>query len=475
MSKNKATKIIATIGPASNHENILLSMVKKGVNAFRLNFSHGDLSAHLHSIEIIRAIEKKLNLSLPIIGDLQGPKFRIGNLTNDIDLKKGDRVIFFLDPENKSKNYHKNDTHSIPVPSKLIFSNLIPGKTFLIDDGKLVFEILKVFDENFEAEIINSGMLKSKKGINFPNLDFNISPLTEKDKKDLDFIKEQKLDYVALSFVQKTSDVLELRSLISSDMKIISKIEKPQALKDIDNIIRASDAVMIARGDLGVELSPQEVPTIQKQLIQNCRKVGKPVIVATQMLESMVNLPSPTRAEASDVAGAVFDGADAVMLSAETSIGNYPEEAVTYMNSIIQSSEDHIKKFPNDGPSKLDIEESNYHAVAQATVDLSEKINAKLILGFTKTGNTAIRIARERPKMAIIAATPDSSVRRRLNLIWGIKALFISEGEFEECLSKSIEKIKELDLASSGDSIIVVSGMPFGLEGSTNSIRIEKL
>jgi pyruvate kinase len=197
--------------------------------------------------------------------------------------------------------------------------------------------------------------------------------------------------------------------------------------------------------------------------------------VATQMLESMINLPSPTRAEASDVAGAVFDGADAVMLSAETSIGNYPEEAVTYMNSIIQSSEEHIKKFPNDGPSKLDIEESNYHAVAQATVDLSEKINAKLILGFTKTGNTAIRIARERPKMSIVAATPDGSVMRRLNLIWGIKALFIDEGEFEECLSKSLNKIKELGLASSGDNIIVVSGMPFGLEGSTNSIRIEKI
>ena len=475
MSRKNSTKIISTIGPASNHKKILFSMVQNGVNAFRLNFSHGDFSQHLKSIKIIRDIEENLQLSIPIIGDLQGPKFRIGNLKNDFNLKKGDKVNFYLDQDYLENKKQKSNIYNVPISNKLIFSNLIPGKKFLIDDGKLVFNILKIFDKYFETEIMNSGILKSKKGINFPNLDFNISPLTDKDKKDLDFIIKQKLDYIALSFVQRTSDVLELRSLIGSNIKIISKIEKPQALKDIDNIIRASDAVMIARGDLGVELSPQEVPTIQKQLIQNCRKVGKPVIVATQMLESMINLPSPTRAEASDVAGAVFDGADAVMLSAETSIGNYPEESVSYMNSIINSSEDHIKKFPNDGPCKLDIEESNYHAVAQATVDLSEKINAKLILGFTKTGNTAIRIARERPKMTIIAATPDSSVRRRLNLIWGIKALFIDEGEFEECLSKSIKEIKELDLASSGDNIIVVSGMPFGLEGSTNSIRIEKL
>ena len=380
MSRKNSTKIISTIGPASNHKKILFSMVQNGVNAFRLNFSHGDFSQHLKSIKIIRDIEENLQLSLPIIGDLQGPKFRIGNLKNDFNLKKGDKVNFYLDQDYLENKKQKSNIYNVPISNKLIFSNLIPGKKFLIDDGKLVFNILKIFDKYFETEIMNSGILKSKKGINFPNLDFNISPLTDKDKKDLDFIIKQKLDYIALSFVQRTSDVLELRSLIGSNIKIISKIEKPQALKDIDNIIRASDAVMIARGDLGVELSPQEVPTIQKQLIQNCRKVGKPVIVATQMLESMINLPSPTRAEASDVAGAVFDGADAVMLSAETSIGNYPEESVSYMNSIINSSEDHIKKFPNDGPSKLDIEESNYHAVAQATVDLSEKIKSTLHL-----------------------------------------------------------------------------------------------
>ena len=470
---HRSTKIISTLGPASNSKETISSIIKNGSNVFRLNFSHGNFDQHLQSIKTIREVEKKLGLPIPIIGDLQGPKFRIGELKVEKNLLQGDKVNFYLDG---SKNFLKQEGNvNIPIVNKEIFKNILPDENFLVDDGKLKFRILTVNKDYFRAEILNSGILKSKKGINFPNLDFNMSPLTEKDKQDLDFILKQKLDYIALSFVQKTSDVLELRSFINSDIKIISKIEKPQALNDIDKIIRASDAVMIARGDLGVELSPQNVPTIQKQLIQNCRRVGKPVIVATQMLESMINLPSPTRAEASDVAGAVFDGADAVMLSAETSIGNYPQEAVSYMNSIIQSSEDHIKKFPNDGPSKLDIEESNYHAVAQATVDLSEKINAKLILGFTKTGNTAIRIARERPKMSIVAATPDSSVMRRLNLIWGIKALFIDEGEFEDCLSKSINKIKEIGLASSGDNIIVVSGMPFGLEGSTNSIRIEKL
>ena len=245
MSRKNSTKIISTIGPASNHKKILFSMVQNGVNAFRLNFSHGDFSQHLKSIKIIRDIEENLQLSLPIIGDLQGPKFRIGNLKNDFNLKKGDKVNFYLDQDYLENKKQKSNIYNVPISNKLIFSNLIPGKKFLIDDGKLVFNILKIFDKYFETEIMNSGILKSKKGINFPNLDFNISPLTDKDKKDLDFIIKQKLDYIALSFVQRTSDVLELRSLIGSDIKIISKIEKPQALNDIDNIIRASDAVMI--------------------------------------------------------------------------------------------------------------------------------------------------------------------------------------------------------------------------------------
>ena len=472
---NNLTKIISTLGPAINNEKTLLSIVQKGTNAFRINFSHGSFKEHLKSIKMIRGIENKLNLSIPIIGDLQGPKFRIGTLTKDRQVSKKDKINFYFEDDDLSQKNVVDASNNIPITNKIVFSEMLPGTKLLVDDGKLRFSVFNVSDESFIAEALDSGTIKSKKGVNLPELSFNISPLTNKDKLDLEFILKHKLDYIALSFVQRSSDILELRSLIDIDTKIISKIEKPQALNDISNIIRLSDAVMIARGDLGVELTPQQVPTIQKKLIQNCRRVGKPVIVATQMLESMINSSSSTRAEASDVAGAVFDGADAVMLSAETSIGDFPEESVMVMDSIIGSVENHIKKFPEDGPIKLDIEASIYHAVAQATVDLSNKIEAKLILAFTTTGNTAIRIARERPKMPIIAVTINKGVKRRLNLIWGIRTLYIADNDFEHCLSNTIIEIKKIGLVSNGDNVVVVSGMPFGLPGSTNSIRIEKI
>ena len=472
---NNLTKIISTLGPAINNEKTLLSIVQKGTNAFRINFSHGSFNEHLKSIKMIRGIENKLNLSIPIIGDLQGPKFRIGTLTKDRQVSKKDKINFYFEDDDLSQKNVVDASNNIPITNKIVFSEMLPGTKILVDDGKLSFSVLNVSDESFIAEALDSGTIKSKKGVNLPELSFNISPLTNKDKLDLEFILKHKLDYIALSFVQRSSDILELRSLIDIDTKIISKIEKPQALNDISNIIRLSDAVMIARGDLGVELTPQQVPTIQKKLIQNCRRVGKPVIVATQMLESMINSSSSTRAEASDVAGAVFDGADAVMLSAETSIGDFPEESVMVMDSIIGSVENHIKKFPEDGPIKLDIEASIYHAVAQATVDLSNEIEAKLILAFTTTGNTAIRIARERPKMPIIAITINKVVKRRLNLIWGIRTLYIADNDFEHCLSNTIIEIKKIGLVSKGDNVVVVSGMPFGLPGSTNSIRIEKI
>ena len=472
---NNLTKIISTLGPAINNEKTLLSIVQKGTNAFRINFSHGSFKEHLKSIKMIRGIENKLNLSIPIIGDLQGPKFRIGTLTKDRQVSKKDKINFYFEDDDLSQKNVVDASNNIPITNKIVFSEMLPGTKILVDDGKLSFSVLNVSDESFIAEALDSGTIKSKKGVNLPELSFNISPLTNKDKLDLEFILKHKLDYIALSFVQRSSDILELRSLIDIDTKIISKIEKPQALNDISNIIRLSDAVMIARGDLGVELTPQQVPTIQKKLIQNCRRVGKPVIVATQMLESMINSSSSTRAEASDVAGAVFDGADAVMLSAETSIGDFPEESVMVMDSIIGSVENHIKKFPEDGPIKLDIEASIYHAVAQATVDLSNEIEAKLILAFTTTGNTAIRIARERPKMPIIAITINKVVKRRLNLIWGIRTLYIADNDFEHCLSNTIIEIKKIGLVSKGDNVVVVSGMPFGLPGSTNSIRIEKI
>ena len=373
----------------------------------------------------------------------------------------------------------KTDTGNaarVGLPHPEIFKAIYPGARLLMDDGKLVFKLVTVDDASFTAEVIVGGPLKSNKGVNLPDIILDTNPLTEKDFKDLEFALKKGVDWVALSFVQRVTDIVAARTIIGKQAGIMAKIEKPAALDDLHNIIDAVDGVMVARGDLGVELPPEQVPGWQKTIISKCRMIGKPVIVATQMLESMIEAPTPTRAEASDVAGAVFDGADAVMLSAETAAGRYPIAAVEFMSRILIEAESHISKHPESGPGQLPVEHSVYHAVARTSVSLAETVEARVMVAFSSSGNTALRIARERPSIPFLVMTPNLNVQRRLGLLWGTRTAASAFSEdFESAITEAIDEIKSRDLAGRGQQIVVVAGMPFGIEGTTNSMRVVTL
>jgi pyruvate kinase len=344
-----------------------------------------------------------------------------------------------------------------------------------MDDGKLHFEVKKITNEKIQTEVLVGGTVKSNKGVNLPDVVINTNPLTEKDLDDLKFILNQEIDWIALSFVQKLSDVEEVKKHIKDKALVIAKIEKPSALKELSQIVDACDGIMVARGDLGVELPPEKVPGIQKEIILECRQAGKPVIVATQMLESMIESPAPTRAEASDVATAVFDGADAVMLSAETAIGSFPIETVNIMGRIISSAERHIHKHPGDGPQGLVAESFVYNAVSRSAVSLAESVKAKAVVAFTASGNTAYRMARERPNLLLVVMTPEVNVKRKLSLLWGAYPFLSKVQGYEAAIQEAREIITKEKLAAKGDSIVVVAGMPFGISGSTNSIRVVEI
>lgn len=467
---NRSTKIVATLGPASSSVQMIEKLALAGANLFRLNFSHGNHDEQAARILAIRTVEEKIGRPIGILADLQGPKYRIGRLQADITLNVGTNVCFYL-PDNQPSKLH--DVASfIPLPHADIFASLEPKSTILMDDGKLKFSVMKLSAHYVVARLENAGTISSQKGVNLPDVTLDVSPLTEKDSVDLDFALECHVDYIALSFVQRASDILEARSRIGGRAQIVAKIEKPSALSEIDQIIQVADAVMVARGDLGVELPAANVPAVQKQLVAKCRQVGKPVIVATQMLESMIVAPTPTRAEASDVAGAVFEGADAVMLSAESAVGAYPEQAVTMMAQIALSAEAHIQQNPHDGPGPLQVEPSVYHAVAEAAVRLAQTIDAAAIVAFTASGNTAVRLARERPNQPLLVLSPEPAVERRLSLLWGTQTAHQDESSYEEAVAEAVAQIKLQGLANRGESIVLVSGMPFGLAGTTNALRV---
>ena len=468
MMRVRSTKIIATLGNASTDEETIRSVIEAGANVLRLNFSHGTHADHAARIQIIRKIEAEQGSRLAILADLQGPKHRIGLVEEGVKISAGDIIRLDQDPA-------MGNAKRVCLPHADIFDALTPKTTLLIDDGKLRLQVQSIGSDHILAEVIIGGPLKSRKGVNIPDLKLPTKPLTDKDRLDLDFALAQDVDWVALSFVQQASDMIEARSYIGDRALLMAKIEKPAALEEIDDIIRASDAVMVARGDLGVELPAAKVPAIQKKLISTCRQVGKPVVVATQMLESMIASPTPTRAEASDVAGAVFDGADAVMLSAESAAGNYPVESVAMMAEIISSAEAHITAYPHDGPGRLEVEHSVYHAVAHAAVELAEAVEAKAIVAFTASGNTGVRIARERPNLPLIVMTPSVKAERRYALLWGAYMVGQAETGYENAVSEALSHLHEKGLASRGDHVVIVAGMPFGLAGTTNSLRVAQL
>lgn len=461
----RSTKIVSTVGTATDGTSKLKSLIKAGVNVFRLNFSHGNHGDHLKRITNIRSVANEVGCNVAILADLQGPKFRIGEVKSDIKVIKGNNYIF-------DKNAEIGDFSRVNLSHDEIYESLSIGSNILMDDGKLQFVVKKISKDKINTEVVVGGYIKSNKGINLPDVVINTNPLTPKDIEDLKFILNQDVDWIALSFVQKLSDVEEVKKYIGDKAGVIAKIEKPSALKELKSIIGACEGIMVARGDLGVELPPEEVPGIQKDIILECRQAGKPVIVATQMLESMIDLPSPTRAEASDVATAVFDGADAVMLSAETAVGLFPTEAVTIMDRIICSAEKHIKSHRGDGPQNLKVENFVYNAVSHSAVSLAESVKAKAVVAFTASGNTAYRMARERPNLLLVVMTPDEKVKRRLSLLWGAYSFFSKVQGYEAAIEEARQIIRKQKFAKNGDAIVVVAGMPFGISGSTNSIRV---
>ena len=465
----RATKILATVGSACESAGGLAALLDAGVNVFRLNFSHGTQKEHGERIKTIRALEADRQNPCCILADLQGPKHRVGEVVAGTTVEAGDTVTFDQQEEAGSKT-------RLRLPHPEIFAAIIPGARLLMDDGKLVFRVTTIRDDSFDAEVIAGGPVKSRKGVNLPDIILDTKSLTEKDLADLEFALEQGVDWAALSFVQRVSDIIDARRIIGKRAGLMAKIEKPSALSGLDDIIAASDGIMVARGDLGVELPPEMVPGWQKKIVARCRMVGKPVVVATQMLESMIESPSPTRAEASDVAGAVFDGADAVMLSAETAVGDYPVEAVAMMARILESAETHIAQNPEAALQQLPVEPSLYHAVARAAVALADTIGAKAIVAFTTSGNTAVRIARERPQIPLLLMTPDTVVQRRLTLLWGTQsAASHLTKDFEAAILEAVATVQARNIAASGDHIVVIAGMPFGVAGTTNSMRVVSL
>jgi len=464
----RATKILATLGYASESEEQITKLVQAGVNMFRMNFSHGTHEEHLMRITRVRTVEKKLSKPIGILADMQGPKYRIGIVEEGLFLIEGNLVQFDL-------NDKIGNSERLPLPHPEIFEALYPGARLLMDDDKLELIVRTISNDIFSAEVLIGGPVLSRKGVNVPDIKLNTNVLTDKDLIDLEFALDNGADWIALSFVQSVSDVLLAKARIAGRAQLMAKIEKPAALLEIKDIINASDAIMIARGDLGVEIDVAEIPSVQKRLIYQCRKVGKPVVVATQMLESMIASPTPTRAEATDVAGAVFDGADTVMLSAETAIGEYPVEVVETMANILISAENHINYFSFDGPAPLEVEPSIYHAVAKASVALAQTIKAKAIIAYTASGNTAVRIARERPAIRLFVSTPEQNVQRRLSILYGATTIRQAETDYEKALSITKKILIKENAVAKNDAVVVVAGFPFGLAGSTNAIRVEHI
>lgn len=463
-----ATRILATLGPASSSEDKIRDMIAAGANAFRLNFSHGVQADHAERVRLIRSLAEECGQPITILADLQGPKLRIGKVQDNVVLKKGATFVFDLIDE------IGNETRVL-LPHREIFDAILPGHRMLVNDGKLQFTVTGVDKDIIETRVDVGGALTDRKGVNVPDVSLDISPLTEKDLSDLDFALSLGVDWVALSFVQRVSDLIEARAIIKDRASIMVKIEKPQALKIIDDLISASDGIMIARGDLGVELPPEQVPGAQKDITRICRKVGKPVVVATQMLESMIDNPMPTRAEASDVATAVMDGVDCVMLSAETASGSYPVESVTIMHRILVETEHRGGYFKNLEMSGAD-GHTTYHAVAESATSLAQHINAAAVVAFSASGATAVRLSRERPRLPIVMMTPRQDVRQRMNILWGINSILTENySSFDDALEGISRLMLENKMGGPGDQVIVVAGTPFGVVGTTNTIRVLSL
>ena len=467
--RNRLCKIVATIGPASSSPSMLRLINQAGVDIFRLNMSHGQHEKLRLVVDAIRQLEAETETPLAIFADLQGPKIRTGTFPDgSLKLKYGEEYDVVL-----AKETDKPGT--IPIPHEEIVSVLQPGDILKLDDGKLQVTVSQRNGDDIKVKADTPGELKDRKGINVPGRALPISAMTEKDREDLEFALSLNVDYIALSFVQKPEDIDEAKALIKGRAGVIAKIEKPSAVEFLDDIIEKSDAIMVARGDLGVECAPEDVPLIQRRITRACRCAGKPVIVATHMLESMVESIAPTRAEASDVSTAVYQGADAVMLSAETAVGRHPPTAVAIMDRIIAATERDDDSGSYASNRKNDEDYTTADAITLSARRIAEVLHCKFAVAYTKTGSTARRLSRDRPHCPVIAATPDASVARRLGLFWGVRPVVTEDISY---FHEMIEKADTLALAhggKEGERIIILAGYPFGRPGKTNTLKISRI
>jgi pyruvate kinase len=460
-------KILATLGPATAKAEAIAALYRAGADAFRLNFSHGTHDELRRLYEIIRELEDTALHPIAVIADLQGPKLRIGRLAGGaVTLEAGQR--FRLDLARA-----KGDSRRAPLPHRVVFEALEPGMELLLDDGRIHLEVSDCGSDFADTEVMVGGRLSDHKGVNLPGTVLPVKALTPKDRRDLEFAVNLGIDWLALSFVQRPEDIAEARKLAGDRAAIMAKIEKPGAVERFDEILELSDGIMVARGDLGVELAPEEVPRVQKHIVRAAREAGKPVVVATQMLESMVHAPEPTRAEASDVATAVYDGGDAVMLSAETAVGAYPKRAVEMMHRIIDRVErDPLHRQFLDA-ARTHPDHTAPDAISAAAHQVAHTVGAAAILTYTQSGATALRAARERPEMPVLVLTPRLAMARRLALAWGLYCIHGEDArDFDDMVERACRAAHFRGYADEGDKVVIIAGVPFGTPGATNLLHI---
>ena len=471
MKRNRKAKILATLGPSSSDNKTIHDLFIAGCDVFRLNFSHGTIDVHRKNFESIRSLEDKYNHATCILADLQGPKLRVGLFKNDKEnLVKGEKFTLDLSSE-------LGDSKRVNFPHAEIYEFLTPNSILLVNDGRIRLQVLEQNSDSLVTEILNDSEISNNKGVNIPDVILPIDSLTNKDKSDLMKALDMGVDWVALSFVQQAEDINKLKKMIGNKALVMAKIEKPSAVKNIDEIINAADGIMIARGDLGVEMPTEQVPIAQKNIIRRCRHFGKPVVVATQMLESMIDNLVPTRAEASDVANAIYDGTDAVMLSGESAVGAHPVEAVKTMNKIIETVEN------DDNNYDLRIEDDNFDdvdntdAITLAAYSIAKKSNAKAIITFSVSGRTTRRMARERAPVQIVGLSPKIDTTRRMQLYWGVNSCYSNEDaqNAQEMVKIACTVVKNKKLVEPGDSVVISAGVPFGSAGTTNLLRLAEI
>ena len=468
--RGRKVRVLATLGPASSSPEMIRALMLAGADTFRINMSHGGHEDKIPLIAAIRALEQDLGRATTILFDLQGPKLRVGRFAEGrVLLETGAHFTLDADPT-------PGDATRVRLPHPEIFQALQIGARLLLDDGKLVLRAMAIAPDRIETRVEVGGVLSDSKGLNVPDVVVPMAALTEKDRRDLTFALEQGADWIALSFVQRPEDVAEARRLIAGKASLLAKIEKPAALERLEEILELADAVMVARGDLGVELPPQQVPLAQKRIVAAARRMGRPVVVATQMLESMIVSPSPTRAEVSDVATAIYDGADAVMLSAESAAGAWPLESVAMMDDIAVA----VENDPDYG-ARLHFTETlpdatTADALSLAAREIADTVSASAIICFTLSGSSARRIARDRPSAPLLVLTPRLATARRMGLLWGAHAVQTRDVQsFEEMVAKAKRMAMRHGLAKAGDRIVIMAGVPFGTPGSTNMLHVQRL